>query len=172
MAAHTPSPSKQHIYKKCTKTVDFQKKSNKNKQARTRDNVKTAQWYSSRRRRHRRRRRRRRRRPRRACRPRRPRRPRGQPTIRCPEPHPQTSSYNQARIEHANRRKRKTDPDSQHQRTKNNDNITNRLKKNTGICRKDQTKQRTRTPSTTQTNDSYGNSIADTHHSSESPRGS
>ena len=42
----------------------------------------------------------------------------------------------------------------------------------TGTCRKDQTKQRTRTPSTTQTNGPYGDSIADTHHSSDSPRGS
>ena len=33
MAAHTPSPSNQHIYKKCTKTGDFQKKC-KQKQAR------------------------------------------------------------------------------------------------------------------------------------------
>ena len=36
-------------------------------------------------------------------------------------------------------------------RTKNNDTNTNRLKNNTGTCRKDQPKQRTRTPSTTQT---------------------
>ena len=51
------------------------------------------------------------------------------------------------------------------QGTKNNDTNTNRLKNNTGTCRKDQTKQRTRTPSTTQTNGPYGESIADTHHS-------
>ena len=42
------------------------------------------------------------------------------------------------------------------QGTKNNDTNTNRLKNNTGTCRKDQTKQRTRTPSTTQTNGPYG----------------
>jgi hypothetical protein len=43
----------------------------------------------------------------------------------------------------------------------------------TGTCRKDQTKQRTQTPSTTQTNGPYGESIANTHHSSDySPRGS
>ncbi|MDB3902376.1 hypothetical protein N9362_00300, partial [bacterium] len=75
-------------------------------------------------------------------------------------------------IEDANRRKRKTNPDSQHQGTKDNDTNTNRLKNNTGTCRKDQPKQRTRTPSTTQTNGPYGDSIADTHHSSDSPRGS
>jgi hypothetical protein len=36
----------------------------------------------------------------------------------------------------------------------------------TGTCRKDQTKQRTQTPSTTQTYGPYGESIANTHHSS------
>ena len=37
----------------------------------------------------------------------------------------------------------------------------------TGTCRKDQTKQRTQTPSTTQTNGPYGESIANSHHSSD-----
>lgn len=36
----------------------------------------------------------------------------------------------------------------------------------TGTCRKDQTKQRTQTLSTTQTNGPFGESIANTHHSS------
>ena len=89
---------------------------------------------------------RRRRRPRRLCRP---------PTNRSPERHPPTSCSRQARTD----------------ATGLTHNMST-LKTHTRAHRRGQTKQRTRTPSTHQTNGPSGESIADNHHSSASPRGS
>jgi len=89
---------------------------------------------------------RRRRRPRRLCRP---------PTNRSPERHPPTSCSRQARTD----------------ATGLTHNMST-LKTHTRAHRRGQTKQRTRTPSTHQTNGPSGESIADNHHSSDSPRGS